>query len=247
MENCDNMINKQKNNQIELYIKEVSSLLPYPQSKKKMVLDELRIDVQAAMKDSGGELPSLVFDDPREVAKNICQAQNWHRNRASWSRRFFAWLIDIFIEISGLIIYLGIGFLFLILFIYPFDDLMQEFSNWESGIVDLSIQGIILIVFITILTITTVILFVGYNAVLEYYFSATIGKKLLKITVVDQTGVRITGKQAIIRNFSKLFISEEILPLDVILGMILERLDPEKTRNQRGLDILAETIVIKQK
>ena len=98
---------------------------------------------------------------------------------------------------------------------------------------------------ISIFTITTVIGILGYNAILEYYFGATIGKKILNLSVVDQTGLRITWKQAIVRNFSKIIVSEEFLPLDVILGMILEKMDPEKARKQRGLDILAETIVIK--
>ncbi|MFX0086110.1 MAG: RDD family protein, partial [Candidatus Hodarchaeota archaeon] len=127
---------------------------------------------------------------------------------------------------------------------------MQEFSNWEKGTSTLnyfSAQGLLLLLFISFLTITTVIILIGYNAVLEYYFGATIGKKILKLGVVDQTGVAINWKQAIIRNLSKILISEEILPFDIVLGMILGKLNPEKTRNQRGLDILAETIVIKLK
>lgn len=85
----------------------------------------------------------------------------------------------------------------------------------------------------------------GYNAVLEYHFGATIGKRLLSLVVVDQSGVRISWKQALIRNLYKFLVSEELLPFDVMLGMILEKMDPEKTKNQRGLDILAETTVIK--
>ncbi|MHA2332739.1 MAG: hypothetical protein ACXAEU_12015, partial [Candidatus Hodarchaeales archaeon] len=61
-------------NQIDLYINEVSRLLPYPRSTKKEALDELRIDVQAAMRDSGGESPSTVFGNPLEVAKNVSQS-----------------------------------------------------------------------------------------------------------------------------------------------------------------------------
>jgi uncharacterized RDD family membrane protein YckC len=241
---------KEENNQIDLYINQVSRLLPYPKATKKEALDVLRIDVQSAMEDSKGESPFLIFGDPLEVAKNICQGQDWCNNRANWLSRLFAWMLDLLIKISILVIYLGLGFLFLIIMVIPFDDLMQEFSNWEKDTSVLnyfSVQGILLILFISFLTITTVIIVIGYNATLEYYFGATIGKKLLKIKVVDQTGVAINWKQAIIRNLSKLLVLEEILPFDVVLGMILGKLNPEKTRNQRGLDILAETIVIKQK
>ncbi len=241
---------KREKNQIDSYIDQVSRLLPYPKKTKKEALAELHIDVQSAMKDSEGESPTIVFGSPMEVAKNICQGQDWCNNRASWLTRLFAWILDLLIEIGLLLIYLGLGFLILIFTVIPFDKLMQEFSNWEKGASTLdyfSAQGFLLLFFISFLTITTVIILIGYNAVLEYYFGATIGKKILKLTVVDQTGVAINWKQAIIRNLSKLLISEEILPFDVVLGMILGKLNPEKARNQRGLDILAETIVIKQK
>ncbi|MFX0181759.1 MAG: RDD family protein [Candidatus Hodarchaeota archaeon] len=232
-------------NQIDLYIKEVSRLLPYPKSKKKEALDELRIDVQAAMKDSEGESPYTVFGSPLDVAKNVSQGHDWHSKRARWLTRLFAWIIDLIIEGSLIILSLGIGFLIIIITVMPYDDLLQEFSNWESGTITFSAQVLLLIVFITFLFIVALIIIIGYNAVLEYYFGATVGKKLFNLAVVDHTGIKITWKQAIIRNLSKILLSEELLPFDVVLGMILERLDPEKTRNQRGLDILAETIVIK--
>ncbi|MFX1514739.1 MAG: hypothetical protein ACFFC6_00375, partial [Promethearchaeota archaeon] len=51
----------------------------------------------------------------------------------------------------------------------------------------------------------------------------------------------ITWTQAVIRNLSKIFA---LLLLDVVLGMILKKQNPEKTQKQRGMDILAETIVV---
>ena len=234
-------------NQIDMYINEVSRFLPYPKSTKQEALEELRIDVQSAMKGSEGESPSTLFGTPRNVAKNVSQSHDWYNERARWLTRLFAWIIDLFIEVCLVLSILGVGFLF-ILVIIPYDELIQEFSNWESGTSTLnflSLQGLLFIVIITVLTVATVAAIIGYNATLEYYFGKTIGKKLFRLVVVDQTGIRITWKQAIIRNFSKILVSEEFLPFDVILGMILERMDPEKTRNQRGLDILAETIVIK--
>ena len=236
-----------ESNQIDMYINQVSRLLPYPKSTKKEALDELRIDVQSAMKDSEGKTPSLVFGDPRNVALNVSQGHDWHSERAGWGTRLLAWLIDLVMEVCLVLGILGAGFLALLVII-PFDELMSEFSSWESGTSTLkffSPQGLLFVAILTVLTLATIVAILGYNAALEYYFSKTIGKKLLGLAVVDKTGIRITWKQAIIRNFSKIIVSEEILPFDAILGMILERMDPEKTRNQRGLDILAETIVIK--
>ncbi|MHA2298472.1 MAG: RDD family protein [Candidatus Hodarchaeales archaeon] len=233
-------------NQIDLYINEVSRLLPYPRSTKKEALDELRIDVQAAMRDSGGESPSTVFGNPLEVAKNVSQSHDWHGERAGWFVRFFAWMVDLFFETIIAFTYLGAGFLLLISFI-PFDEMTQEFSKWESGAFEFTAREILLNLFSAFLIFTAMILFFGYNFFMEYYFSTTIGKKLFSLVVVDKTGVKMTGKQVFIRNLSKILISEELLPFDVVLGMILEKQDPKKTRKQRGLDILAETIVIKQK
>ncbi|MFX0124600.1 MAG: RDD family protein [Candidatus Hodarchaeota archaeon] len=232
-------------NQIDIYIDEVNHFLPYPKAKKIEALEELRTDVQAALKDSEGESPHKVFGDPREVAKNVSQSHDWFSERARWRTRLLAWILDLIIETGLIICLLGVGFLILITTIIPFDELVLEFSRWENGIITPNAQIFLMIVFITLLLIIAFIVWLGYNAALEYYFGATIGKKLLNLLVVDQTGVKINWKQAIIRNFSKLYVSEELLPLDVILGMILERMDPEKTRYQRGLDILAETIVIK--
>ena len=74
MENYKKMGKIKELTPIELYISKVSYLLPYPMSKKKDALDELRIDVQSAMRDSEGELPSSVFGDPLDVARNISQS-----------------------------------------------------------------------------------------------------------------------------------------------------------------------------
>jgi len=64
------------------------------------------------------------------------------------------------------------------------------------------------------------------------------------LIVVDESGIRITWQQAIIRNLTKTFISTEFLILDVILGIGLEKQDPQKAKKQRSLDVLAETMVI---
>jgi uncharacterized RDD family membrane protein YckC len=231
-------------NQIDLYIKEVSRHLPYPESKKKDAMDELRLDVQSAMEDSAGD-PIKVFGDPREVARNVSQGHDWHENRARWLTRFGAFLIDFFFEVCAIILLLVVGFAVMINTIISWNDLWELFAEWETGIFTFNTQTFLILVCITILTIISAIILLGYNVVFEYYYGATIGKQILDLAVVDQSGIKITWKQAIIRNLSKIAISEEFLPIDVVLGMILQRLEPEKTTNQRGLDILAETIVIK--
>ncbi|MFW9904324.1 MAG: RDD family protein [Candidatus Thorarchaeota archaeon] len=235
---------------IDGYMDEVRHFIPYSEDKIQEALKELQIDVEAAMEE--GKTPSAEFGPPRDVALNITESHSeWYSKRAGWWIRLSAFLLDLLIEFIVLVIYLGAGFLAIITFIMPYDDLLQEFQSWEQESFNFfelftQLDSLLLIILMSSFFITTVIFLIGYSTVLEYTFGATFGKKLLKILVVDQTGIRITWKQAIIRNLSKFLISEQILPFDVVLGMILEKLDPEKTQKQRGLDILAETIVVKQ-
>ncbi|MFX1507293.1 MAG: RDD family protein [Promethearchaeota archaeon] len=245
------MSENMKLNSIDGYIDEVRRLLRYSEEKIQDALKELRIDIEAAVVDTKSKPPLIEFGSPRDVALNIMASHpEWYSKRAGWWTRFGAFFLDLLIEMTVLVIFLGAGFIAIITFIMPLDELMQEFKSWEQESFNLfelfTPQSLLLIVLMSFFFIATVIFLVGYNTVLEYYFGATVGKKLLKLLVVDQTGIRITWKQAIIRNLSKLLISEEILPFDAVLGMILEKIDPEKTQKQRGLDILAETIVIKQ-
>ncbi|MFX0204788.1 MAG: hypothetical protein ACFFDT_02295, partial [Candidatus Hodarchaeota archaeon] len=78
---------------IDGYIREVSSLLPYPEALKTPALKELKKDVQDAM---GTEKrpPSVVFGSPIDVAKNLSIAQNWGTRSASWGKRLIAFIID---------------------------------------------------------------------------------------------------------------------------------------------------------
>lgn len=243
-------MNNIKINQINQYLNKVSSFLPYPKSMKEDALDELRIDVQAAIEDSNGGSPSTLFGKPRDVAINISQAQNWHNERATWRVRFIAWVIDLIIITSVMVIYLGSTFLLFISFLMPYDQLVQELSEWESSAYLSAIfspEGLLILTIMIFLSITSLIFFLGYHIFLERKFGATLGKKCFKLVVVDLSGLRITWKQATIRNLSKIIVSDQFLPFDLILGLILEKMSPEKIKKQRGLDILAETIVIKQK
>ena len=79
-----------QNSDLELYMEEISHLIPYPIYVKGETLDDLRIDVENALKDTNGKSPTEVFGLPSEVARNVIKGQNWHDNRAGWDIRFFA-------------------------------------------------------------------------------------------------------------------------------------------------------------
>jgi uncharacterized RDD family membrane protein YckC len=243
-------MNKNTTRSIDEYIDEIAKLLPYPTSLMTKLLAGLRIDVETAMEGSQDKYPSTVFGIPRDVAKNLSRGYDWGTKRAGWWSRIFAYLIDFTILGVFLIVYFFAGIIFILTLFVPIDeipDLFQGFWGFDEPKpiqLDLSLgETIIFLTLLFSLVGSAIIVFSGYIIALERYFSATIGKKLLKLSVVDVSGIKITWYQAIVRNLSK--ILGGFLPVDLVLGMILERHSPDKTRKQRGLDILAETIVIK--
>ena len=146
-------------------------------------------------------------------------------------------------------IYTVVGFGFMLIFV-SWDELMAEFDRWEKVSFKefLTPLSIFVMTVISIIAIIAFITFFLYNIILEYYYSKTIGKKVFGLTVVDLSGTKITLKQAIIRNLSKVAFDKFMplfLPIDTILGILLEREEKPKYHKQRGLDVLAETIVIK--
>ncbi|MFX1253313.1 MAG: RDD family protein [Promethearchaeota archaeon] len=252
--------------EIDDYITQISNLLPYPMQKKSTLLEGVRKDVKDAMDDSNETNPFLAFGSPLEVAKNLSEAQDWGTEPASWTRRFFANLIDLVITgtISVILFLPGIIFI-LSLFIPPEDVLEWIFSDpftvgigfqisfstssTNNGAPQISgVEAVLFLILLALLISITNLIYIGYYIVSEKVFFGTIGKKIVRIFVVDETGIIITWKQAIIRNFTKILFWNIILFFDTIFGILMnKKLATENIKNQRMLDILAETMVIKQK
>jgi uncharacterized RDD family membrane protein YckC len=209
---------------IDGYIKEISDLLPYPNSQKTPVLEELRKDVLDAMK-SEKRPPSVVFGAPKEVAKNISFARDWGYKNASWQLRFLAFIIDIFITMGVVAIFALIRLLT--------SDTDTYWYFWHK---DFSF-GFLFIV------IPVVAFLFSYFVIMEKSYSTTLGKRLLGLTVVDESGIRITWTQSVIRNFTKVPILTSFLPFDFLLGILSEK---TQGRKQRVLDFVAGTNVIQK-
>lgn len=235
-------------NTVDQYIEQLDSLLPYPKYKKEGILEEFRIDAELAIKDSDNSDPYTVFGAPRDVAKNLSQGYDWGTQRASWKSRILAYIIDVMIKVLFIII-AAVGLLVALLILFP-EKTFQWFDSpdWfsQDGLQvgpDLTLsQGAILFILFLLFFGSCILVILGYEIVLERVFSKTIGKKLLRLMAVDNSGIQLTWTQAVIRNLSKIF---DLLLIDVVLGMILEKQDPQKTQKQKGMDILAETIVVK--
>ena len=116
--------------EIDDYITQISKLLPYPMQEKTTLLEGVRKDVKDAMDDSDETNPSVAFGSPFEVAKNLSEAQDWGTEPASWTRRFFATIIDMIITGTlSVILFLPGAIFILSLFIPPEDVLEWVFSD----------------------------------------------------------------------------------------------------------------------
>lgn len=224
------MAKKQITDPIDSYIKEISNLIPYSENLKKPVLEELRRDVQDAL-GSDKRPPSVVFGSVHEVAKNLSVAQDWGAKPAKWGLRTLAFLIDN-ILISGLFFIVGI--ISLILADFPIENIrFYRYLDIPFNFFFFFFIGIPILIFI-----------LGYFIFFEKIYATTLGKRLLGLMVVDETGISISWTQAVLRNFTKVPFIGGFLPFDVIIGIFSEK---TRDKKQRVLDFVAGTIVIKRR
>lgn len=210
---------------IDRYVKEVIDFLPYQNEKKGLVSNELKKDVQDAMKNDKRP-PSVVFGTPKEVAINLSISQDWGTTKASWFHRLLAFIIDIAILTLILLIFVVIP---LSLSIVKPTDSVERFYfflgiNFFIGI---PVIGFLL----------------SYFIILEKMFSTTIGKKVFGLKVLHESGIKINWQQGLIRNITKIPFVGQFLIFDVLIGMFSEKTN---AKNQRVLDLVAGTIVVKQ-
>ena len=220
---------------VDSYIERINRLLPYNADIKAPVLGALREEVMDALTDAGSSDPTTVYGTPRDVAKNVSLGQDWGV-RASYKRRTLAYILDLIIcfVVSALLaafftpIYLDV--------VFPgiFPEILEVIPPSESYIA----ISLIITSFLTLLFFINLLLSFFYFIGLERAFATTLGKAVLRLKVCDVSGVRITLRQSIIRNFSK--TSALFLVFDIILGRAIK-----EGEQQRVLDLFAETVVLK--
>ena len=230
---------------ISSYIQEIDKLLPYSKETKKPVLNELRQEVQDALKNDN-KAPHLVFGSPSEVAKNLSTSHDWKTTPARWGIRTLAFAIDGILIVGLCLLYLIFGFVLVLrIDLWQFltiTDLSKVFDELQS---DLELGTFLILGLLGLFyALGAAIIYSAYFIVLEKIFSATIGKKVLGLQAVDVSGIRLTWKQAIVRNFTKLPGIAEFLVFDIILGMLMN--ERGRGEYQKATDILAETIVVKK-
>lgn len=230
---------------VENYIQEIDYWLPYPRKRKARLLENLRAEVLESIQDMENPDPIIAYGDPYQIAKGLGLSQDWGTKPCGWLLRTFAFMIDALLVVSICFAYLFIGFVIIFRI-----DLKQAFTISELSDAfdiirsDLELGSfLILAVVLLLYVLGAVLIYSAYFIILEKSFSATVGKKLLGLQAVDRSGIKLTWKQSIVRNFTKLPGIAEFLIFDIILGMLMsERGEGEY---QKGTDILAEAIVVK--
>ncbi|MFX1512450.1 MAG: RDD family protein [Promethearchaeota archaeon] len=214
-----------KNNKIQAslinsYIDEVGYWLLLSNEQKKESLDYLRNDIEEAIQDSGSSNLVSEFGHPYEVAKNLSKSQNRVKKCANYKVRSFAFLIDYCL----IVILVLIGLLpWLYVVGYPY----------EQG--EVSFFYFLFTLFIYLIPYT-ILCTLGYWVLFEKITSSTPGKSLFGLIVCDESGVRLTWTQALIRNLTK--SQFEFILLEIFISYFLLR------KCQRLLDTVAKTTVI---
>lgn len=208
---------------IDDYMQKINKLLPYPKSAKNSILESLEQDIVEAMKDTNNPDPVEVFGDPYTVAKKLSSSKDWGTSPVGFGIRTIVYFIDFFLSL-----------MFCLILILPAFFLIGPHVVYETNLIIFVVEFFLLILAVT----SGIFIFFCYPILLEGLFSTTLGKKLFGLIVVDVSGIRITWKQAIIRNLPK--TQAEFLFFDVIIGKYIQKL-----KTQRALDQVAETLVVR--
>lgn len=209
-------------NSVDIYIQEVMGNIHAPLPERQRFETDLRAHLEESQA-SSEDLPSVLnqMGSPKEVAAEF-MAQV-HQEHVGSGRCLVAFFIDmvIMLLIAGMLAVAAIAF----------SNLVPQNPTGTGYVIS---ALIILAVFGSGLGAIGFIL--AYFPVLEGRFGQTPGKGLLKLRVLADNGLPIGYKEALLRRLSFYF---EMLPVDALFIPFTEK-------RQRGFDIIARTIVIRE-
>ena len=231
---------------LESYIQKINYWLPHQAKKKDPLLENIKVEVNEAIQDTGNPDPVIAYGDPYQIAKGLSLSQDWGMVPAGWGIRMLAFIIDAILISSICLIYLIVGFILIyridLTQVLMIEELSEVFDLLRSDL-DLG-TFLILAVGLLLYVLGATLIYSMYFIGLEKVYATTIGKKLLGLLVVDNSGIRLTWKQSVIRNFTKLPGIIEFLPFDIILGML--KMEKGQGDYQRATEILAEARVVRR-
>ena len=212
---------------IQKYLSLVKKHIPGYKEIKNSVLEQFVLDIQETIETTDKEIdPYSEFGEPKEVAANLCQAQNWIDNTATLKIRSLAFLFDIII----------IGVIFSSMII-----LGNMLINYEIYLEPLTDN---MIIFVKIMGYLCYVLaptfYLLYWFILEMITNTSPGKRILNLYVIDENGSKSKKKQFFIRNLTKALFP--VLIFDVLPCLI-----EKNPKYIRVYDQAAKTIVVKIK
>ncbi|MGB7539918.1 MAG: RDD family protein [Anaerolineales bacterium] len=206
------------------YVQKVMDLIYAPEKDRERIRADLQAHLQEGL--AGGEdMKALVerMGDPREVAAEFMAAVPMVY--AGFWRRTAAFLVDMVV----ILLFAGLAAVLTI-------SLSNAVPQHPEGLVENLIGGaIILLLLISANACIAVILM--YFPLLEGRFGRTLGKRLFGIRVRSEDGLPASYGQTLLRRLSFYF---EILPIEALFL-------PLHPKRQRWFDLLARTVVVREK
>jgi uncharacterized RDD family membrane protein YckC len=206
------------------YVQKVMDLIYASEEDRKRIQADLRAHLQDGM--AGGEdMKALVerMGDPREVAAEFMSTVPMVY--AGFWRRVLAFLIDLFV----ILLFAGLAAVLTVV-------LSNVVPQHPGGLWENVLGGaIVLLVLISANACIAMILL--YFPLLEGRFGQTLGKRLLGLRVRSEDGLPASYVQTFLRRLSFYF---EIFPLEALFL-------PFHPKHQRWFDILAKTVVVRER
>ena len=206
------------------YVQKVMELIYAPEKDRERIKADLQAHLQEGM--AGGEdMKALVerMGDPREVAAEFMSAVPMVY--AGFWRRTAAFLVDLVVVLlfAGLAAALTIS-------------LSNVVPQHPEGLLENLIGGAIILMILVSANACIAAILV-YFPLLEGRFGQTLGKRLLGLRVRAEDGLPATYGQAFLRRLSFYF---EIFPIEALFLAL-------QPKRQRWFDLLAKTVVVREK
>lgn len=210
-----------KTSVVDEYILKVRKIIPNHSKDLALPLEHLKNELEEILEAEGNKSPYEIYGSPEIVAKNIVQSNNFSQKNANLVFRSLAYVIDLVLSIV-----IGVLIMFIpVIFITSLDTYYFMYMT----------SPIKLLVFLFVVSIPLYSI-IFYPMILEGYYSRTPGKWLFRIWTVDESGIKITWNQAVIRSLTKTI---PILLFIEVFYMIKDR------STRRKLDTIALTRVVK--
>jgi uncharacterized RDD family membrane protein YckC len=207
-------------NEIERYVGDVLDNIQAPPRERERFESDLRAHMEEALEagESAEEIAARM-GNPIEVASEFMS--NRPLDYAGFWRRLVAFAIDmgLILAVAAIPVALGIA---------SSNQVPREPQGWDY------VVGIAFIAVVVGSMLTAVSCLVLYFPILEGRFGQTLGKRLLRLRVLKETGLPIGYKEAFLRRLS-LYL--EIIAVDALFVLFT-------ARRQRAFDIVSRTIVI---